>query len=136
LKRAGDLRGKILVDCTNPVGSGVTHALDSKQSGAEFIQELVPNTKIVKAFSIYGYENFIDSSYPGYGDLRPAMLIAGNDLAAKQVVTTLNTHLGFETVDTGSLSMSLHLEHMTLLWIHMARVNGHGSGFTWAILRR
>jgi hypothetical protein len=58
------------------------------------------------------------------------MLIAGNDLAAKQVVATLNTHLGFETVDTGSLSMSLHLEHMTLLWIHMARVNGHGSGFS------
>lgn len=32
--------------------------------------------------------------------------------------------------------MSLHLEHMTLLWIKMARVQGKGAGITWAMLRR
>ncbi len=30
--------------------------------------------------------------------------------------------LVWEPVDTGPLSMSLHLEHMTWLWIGMARV--------------
>jgi len=44
--------------------------------------------------------------------------------------------LGWEPVDTGNLATSLHLEHMTLLWIKMARVQGLGAGFVWARLTR
>ena len=130
------LDGKVLVDCTNPVSANLTHGLESKLSGSEMIQQLLPNTRVVKAFTIYGYENFDNSSYPGYGDLKPAMLIAGDDRAAKDCVADLCRQLGWEPVDTGNLSMSLHLEHMTLLWIKMARVQGHGAGFTWAMLQR
>lgn len=86
------------------------------------MQGLVPTAKVVKAFTIYGFENFEDSRYPGYGDLKPAMLIAGDDPSAKQVVASLCEDLGWEPVDTGNLAMSLHLEHMTLLWIRMARM--------------
>lgn len=32
---ADALAGKILVDCTNPVGAGLTHALKSQQSGTQ-----------------------------------------------------------------------------------------------------
>jgi 8-hydroxy-5-deazaflavin:NADPH oxidoreductase len=130
------LNGKILVDCTNPVGANLSHGLQSQISGSETIQQLLPDTQVVKAFTIYGYENFEDNHYPGYGDLKPAMLIAGNDTAAKKVVADLSGQLGWETVDTGNLSMSLHLEHMTLLWIKMARVQGQGAGFVWAKLKR
>jgi predicted dinucleotide-binding enzyme len=130
------LDGKVLVDCTNPVGANLSHGLESKISGSETVQKLVPNARVVKAFTIYGYENFEDSSYPGYGDLKPVMLIAGNDQAAKDIVADLCRQLGWEPVDTGNLSMSLHLEHMTLLWINMARVQGRGAGFVWAMLRR
>lgn len=136
LAEAGDLSGKILVDCTNPVGANLTHGLKSERSGSEFVQQLVPEAKVVKAFTIYGFENFEDNSYPGYGDLKPAMLIAGNDSAAKQVVSSLCQSLGWEPVDTGNLSQSLHLEHMTLLWIQMARVQGAGPNFVWARLQR
>lgn len=136
LAEAGDLSGKILVDCTNPVGAGFTHGLNNEQSGGEFVQNLVPNTKVVKAFTIYGFENFENNTYPGYGDLKPAMLIAGNDPDAKQVVANLCIEMGWEPVDTGNLAMSLHLEHMTLLWIKMARLQGLGSGFVWAKLQR
>lgn len=136
LAAAGDLSGKVLVDCTNPVGAGITHGLKSEQSGGEFIQHLVPGAKVVKAFSIYGCENFENNTYPGYGDLKPAMLIAGDDAAAKQTVATLGTELGWTVIDTGELSMALHLEHMALLWINMARKQGRGSGFVWAMLQR
>jgi predicted dinucleotide-binding enzyme len=44
--------------------------------------------------------------------------------------------MGWEPVDTGKLSASLHLEHITLLWIKMARVQGLGAGFVWAKLQR
>ena len=130
------LDGKILVDCTNPVGANLSHGLQSQISGSETVQEFVPNAHVVKAFTIYGFENFEDSTYAGYGDLKPAMLIAGYNQTAKEMVSSLCSQLGWEPVDTGKLSMSLHLEHMTLLWIQMARVQGKGSGFVWAMLQR
>ncbi|XZN91829.1 MAG: NADPH-dependent F420 reductase [Microcoleus sp.] len=130
------LSKKILVDCTNPVGANLTHGLQSSTSGSETIQKLVPDAWVVKAFTIYGYENFENSDYPNYGELKPAMLIAGDDPAAKAVVAELCQQLGWEPIDTGNLSMSLHLEHMTLLWIKMARVQGRGAGFVWAMLKR
>lgn len=130
------LDGKVLVDCTNPVGANFSHGLDSEISGSETVQQLIPNVRVVKAFTIYGFENFEDNFYPGYGDLKPAMLIAGNDSAAKETVAELCRQLTWEPVDVGNLSASLHLEHMTLLWIKMARVQGRGSGFVWAMLQR
>ncbi len=133
---ADTLAGKVLVDCTNPVGANLTHGLNSSQSGSEVIQASAPQAHVVKAFTIYGFENFEDSSYPGYGDVKPAMLIAGNDSTAKATVSQLCEQLGWEPVDTGNLANSLHLEHMTLLWIKMARVQGWGAGFVWAQLKR
>lgn len=130
------LDGKILVDCTNPVAPNLSHGLDNQISGGEWVQQRVPNARVVKAFTIYGFENFEDSAYPGYGDLKPAMLIAGNDPTAKETVASLCDRLGWEPVDTGNISASLHLEHLTLLWIKMARVQGRGAGFVWAMLQR
>ncbi len=130
------LSGKILVDCINPVGANLSHALQSRNSSSEIIQQLVPDARVVKAFTIYGYENFENNQYPGYGDLKPAMLIAGNDLTAKVAVADLCQQLGWEPVDTGNISMSLHLEHMALLWISMAGAQRGNTGFVWAMLQR
>lgn len=132
----GAMEGKILIDCTNPVGPGLTHGLESKESGGEFVQRLAPGAFVVKAFTIYGFENFENPHFPGYSRLKPAMLIAGNDAKAKAVVADLCTQMGWEPVDTGDISMSLHLEHMTLLWIKMARVQGRGPYFVWGRMTR
>jgi 8-hydroxy-5-deazaflavin:NADPH oxidoreductase len=129
------LLGKVLVDCTNPVGANVSHGLD-KISGGETIQKLIPQTSVIKAFTIYGFENLEDSNYPGYDDLKPVMPIAGNARAAKDLVSDLCRQLGWQPIDTGDISMSLHLEHMTLLWIKMARMQGRGANFVWAMLAR
>lgn len=127
--------GKTLVDCTNPVGPGITHGLKSEKSGAEAIQEWAPDAKVVKAFNIYGYENFADNFFPAY-KVKPVMLIAGSDLKAKAEVSVLLEQLGFFPKDTGALSQSLHLEHMTLLWVKMVRMNGHTPHFVWAYLEK
>lgn len=127
--------GKTLVDCTNPVGPGLSHGLDSKISGSEKVQEWASTAQVVKAYTIYGFENFQDSSFPKY-NVKPAMLIAGNHVNAKNQVEILNQDLGFETIDTGSLDQALHLEHMTLLWVKMVRRDLHHPHFVWAYLEK
>jgi predicted dinucleotide-binding enzyme len=89
----------------------------------------------VKAFTIYGYENFQNPAYPSY-NVKPTMLIAGDDSRAKATVSKLCEEMGWRPVDVGPLSSSLHLEHMTLLWIKMARIQGKGANFVWAMLER
>ena len=127
--------GKVLVDCTNPVGMGISHGLKSEISGSEKVQEWAPDAKVVKAFTIYGFENFINSDYPNY-NVKPLMMIAGNDTAAKNIVSKINTDMGYETLDTGKLDQALHLEHMTLLWVKMVRRDGHHPNFVWAKLEK
>jgi predicted dinucleotide-binding enzyme len=130
-----ELKGKILVDCTNPVGPNLTHGLNSSQSGSEMVQKIVSETKVVKAFTIYGFENFEDSSYPGY-PIKPVMMYCGRDSEAKRVVGELIAQLGWQPLDVGGLEQSLHLEHMTLLWVRMVRVDGHSPNMVWAVLTR
>ncbi|MEO0338897.1 MAG: NADPH-dependent F420 reductase [Bacteroidota bacterium] len=130
-----DFKGKTLVDCTNPVGPGISHGLDNKISGSEQVQAWAKNAKVVKSYSIYGFENFENPQFPDY-DVKPVMLIAGDDMDSKKIVQSLNSNLGYETLDTGALSHALHLEHMTLLWVKMVRAGGHHPHFTWAYLER
>lgn len=126
---------KILIDCTNPVGKDISHSLESKISGAEKIQEWSGDAQVVKSYTVYGFENLMNSQYSAY-HVKPVMPIAGNDEKAKALVTKLNQDLGFDTVDTGNLDMALHLEHMTLLWVKMVRRDGHHPHFTWAYLEK
>jgi hypothetical protein len=132
---AAELKGKTLVDCTNPVGPGITHGLKSVTSGSEMVQNLVPEARVVKAFSIYGYENFEDNAYPAYS-VKPAMLFCGNDAGAKRMVAGLIEQLGWEALDVGGLEQALHLEHMTLLWVRMVRLNRASPHLVYAALRR
>jgi hypothetical protein len=124
------LAGKVLVDCTNPVGPGLRHGLHSQESGTERLQRLLPATPVVKAFSIYGFENFARPPAAGQGR-RPAMLFCGEDAAAKAKVAPVITQLGWEAVDVGGIGQALHLEHMTLLWIRMVRAGQHSAHTLW-----
>lgn len=130
-----DLVGKTVVNCTNPVGAGLTHGGGGK-GGGEIVQELLPESHVVNCFNIYGYENFRDTVYAGNGALKPAMLFCGNDAGAKQAVSELVAAIGFEPVDVGDIKSSIHLEHMCLMWVKMARMQGKGPNFTWAMLQR
>ncbi len=129
------LAGKVLVDCTNPVGPGLTHGLNNVQSGSQAVQALVPGAKVIKAFTIYGFENFEDNRYPA-ANVKPAMFFCGDDAAAKRSVSALIEQLGWQPLDVGGLEQALHLEHMTLLWVRMVRVMGHSPHLLWAALQR
>lgn len=130
-----NLENKTIIDCTNPVGPGISHGLQSVQSGAELIQSWLPKSNVIKAFTIYGFENLANSSFPKY-NVNPVMLIAGNNLKAKNDFHEIVSAMGFEMLDTGNLDQALHLEHMTLLWVKMVRRDEHHPNFVWGLLDR
>jgi len=133
---AGDLRGKIIVDCTNPIGPGLTLAVGHETSGAEEIAKALSDARVVKAFNSTGWENLADADYPGYGDLRPVMPVCGDDPEANRAVCGLAEDLGFESWDWGPLAGARYLEPLAMLWIVAARVRGLGPDFAFALLRR
>lgn len=132
---AAELAGKVLVDCTNPVGPGLTHALGSASSGSAQLQRWLPATRVVKSFSIYGYENLEAEPFPG-APLRPLMMVAGDDADARRAVATLAADLGFEPLDVGGIVQALPMEHLTLLWIRLVRAGGRSPHLAWSLLDR
>lgn len=132
---AGRLAGKILVDCTNPLApdlSGLVIGTDT--SAAEAVARWARGAKVVKAFNTIGAANFAD---PRFGSAAASMFIAGDDAAAKSVVSGLAAELGFDPVDTGPLLAARWLEPLAMLWIHLAFKQGLGpTSHAFRLLRR
>lgn len=128
------LQGCILIDATNPVGPGLTHATPGI-SGAAAVSDLAPGAAVVKTLNIYGYEHLgpVDERD---GSPRPAMPLAGDDPEAKRVVAGLLRGLGWDPVDVGGIDAAIDLEHLALLWIRMVRRHGHDPGMLWARIHR
>lgn len=97
-------RGKIVIDAMNPYGaSGQVIDLGGSTSSEEVAKRL-PGARLVKAFNTIDWEHLAKQ---GRADLplerRRAIFVAGDDPAAKKVVSDLIEEIGFAPVDTGGL---------------------------------
>ena len=133
LKTLGPLAGKVVIDATNPLTPDFSLAVGHPDSAGETVARLAPAARVVKAFNTTGFNNMADSRYPG-GKL--AMLVAGDDAEAKNIVLGLASDLGFDPVDAGPLAVSRYLESMAMVWIKLAITQGMGRDFGFALLRR
>ena len=136
LETSGDLTGKILVDCTNPLvfANGTLQlTMGFTTSGGEQVAQWAKGAKVVKSFNTTGWENMAN---PQYGDQAATMFLCGDDADAKKVVAELAENLGFEACDTGGLMMARHLEPLAMVWILMGRMQGKGADFAFKILTR
>lgn len=130
----GDLAGKILVDCTNPILPGLAGlSVGRDDSGAERIARAVPDARVVKAFNTTGSANMEDPVYPAG---RVAMFLCGDDAGARRTVAALAAELGFDAVDCGPLTSARYLEPMAMAWITLAYPLKHGPGFGFSVVRR
>ncbi len=136
----GDVKDKVIIDCTNPLslqGDGsLSLEVGFTTSGAEEIERLAGGAQVAKAFNTYGWENFSDAAYPGYGDLKPAMFFCTDGDKARELVQKLAKDLGFEPVDTGGLGMARSLEPLALMWIRLSIRRERNPNFTWGMLKR
>ena len=132
VKSLGDLSGKIVIDCMNPLGMidgklGLT--VGYHRSGAEMVAAWAPGARVVKTLNQVGAELMADNTGLPH---RPVMFMAGDDATAQAAVTTLLTDLGFEPLDAGELEKARILEPFALVWINQAILRGKGRNWAFA----
>jgi predicted dinucleotide-binding enzyme len=110
------LGGKVVIDTNNyyPQRDGHIAELDNESTTtAELLQAHLPTSKLVKAFNhIYAAE-LTTHGQPAGSKKRRALVIAGDDAAAKTVVTKLLDDFGFDTVDAGPLKEGWRIQRDT-----------------------
>jgi predicted dinucleotide-binding enzyme len=134
LIQLGDLTGRTLIDCTNPLLSDLSGIeLGHVISAGEQIAAWSPGANVVKAFNTASVKVMLN---PQFGDHRATMFYCGDDAAAKLTVRQLIDDLGFDPVDAGSLTGSRYLEPLAMLYIHLAFKQGLGSNCAFKIMKR
>jgi predicted dinucleotide-binding enzyme len=110
------LAGKVVIDTNNyyPQRDGHIPELDDESTTtAELLQQHLPASRVVKAFNhIYAAQLTTDGRPAGTPNRR-ALVIAGDDAAAKSVVTRLLDEFGFDTVDAGPLKEGWRIQRDT-----------------------
>jgi 8-hydroxy-5-deazaflavin:NADPH oxidoreductase len=105
--RLGDLRGRILFDCTNPASEWPNIDHGKGLSGGQQVAVWAGGARVVKIFNTTGYENMADAKY---GSQPLTMFYAGDDTEAKKIAHQLAADLGFEPQDAGLLTNAPALE--------------------------
>lgn len=134
IRHAGDLSGKIVFDCTNPLApqlSGLTHG--GSNSGGEQVAAWAKGARVVKVFNTIGANNMTN---PDFNGVSATMFYCGDDADAKAVAAKLAADLGFDPVDAGALDQARLLEPLALLWIRLAYVQKMGREIGFKLMRR
>jgi predicted dinucleotide-binding enzyme len=133
LSEMGDaIAGKPLVDVTNAVGrepaTGGGHP-----SGAEELQAMARNAKVVKAFNTAFARTMSTGQLDGE---RLTAFIAGDDAAAKARIVRLANDIGFDAVDAGPLRTARWIEALGLFHIHLGFTQGLGPDLGIKLVRK
>ena len=132
LRDCGDMAGKILIDCSNPLKmteTGLALSLGFDTSAGEIVQGLT-NATVVKTLNQVGSP--VMATAHDYAQ-RPIQFVAGDDAAAKQVVSGLLRDIGFEPVDHGGIESARLLEPLGMIWIDQAYRHGMDMSRAWLL---
>lgn len=119
LAGADNLKGKKLIDVTNPIAeeppvNGVLKFYTSlDESQLERLQRAYPEVRFVKAFNSVGAACMVNPQFKGG---RPTMFICGNDETAKKSVANILDHFGWEVEDMGRAEAARAIEPLCMLW--------------------
>jgi predicted dinucleotide-binding enzyme len=134
VRSAGDLSGKIVIDCINPLKADLSGLeVGQTTSGGELVAGWARGAKVFKAFNTTGFNIMANPVIQGTPTV---MFVCGDDAAAKPRVLQLASDLGFNAVDAGPLKQARLLEPWAMLWIYLAFNSSVGRDYGFAILRR
>jgi predicted dinucleotide-binding enzyme len=131
---AGELSGKTVVDCTNPLEQDLSGlSIGHLTSGGELVASWAKGAKVVKAFNTTGANIMADPVLEGR---KTVMFVCGDDADARATVAKLSDEIGFDTIEAGELKTARLLEPWALIWISMAYRFGFGRDFGFCVARR
>jgi len=110
------LAGKVVIDTNNyyPQRDGHIAELDDESTTtAELLQRHLPSSRVVKAFNHIYAAQITTDGLPAGTPNRRALVIAGDDAAAKATVTQLLDQFGYDTVDAGPLAEGWRIQRDT-----------------------
>lgn len=108
-----DFASKLVIDAMNywwEVDGPRSEILPDDQSSSEAVQEFLPGSRVVKAFSHMGYHDLHDEAKPAGQPGRKAIALAGNNADDLAAVSTLIDTLGFDPLSIGLLAAGRQLE--------------------------
>jgi hypothetical protein len=114
-----NLRGKLVVDVTNPLSDappedGVLRVFTGpNESLMEQLQTAFPAIHFVKAFNSVGNALMVNPQLSGG---KPTMFYCGNDADAKTIVARIIDQFGFEGEDLGTAKAARVIEPLCQLW--------------------
>ena len=135
VRSLGNVQGKVVVDCTNPLtwNDGPVWAPPAEGSVTAMLAKAFPGLRVVKGFSTFGAEFHLN---PRLGGTSVDVPLAGDDADAKAQVMALAKATGFTPIDAGPLRNAAVLENLAILWIHLALKGGHGREVAFKLLKR
>ncbi|MFF5436723.1 NADPH-dependent F420 reductase [Streptomyces achromogenes] len=110
------LHGKVLIDCSNPIGPGFQLLTQSGLSAARQLAAAAPGTHVVKGFNLC-HEDVWRMSPPVFDGRPLAVPVCGDDETALALVHQLVRHAGCEPVAGGGLERAGLLEATAALFI-------------------
>lgn len=120
----------IIIDAMNSVGSKP----DGYATTTHALADQLPLARVVKCFNTVGVEVMAN---PAFGEHRATMFVAGEDAEAKAVAQQLALEIGFGSCeDVGGANRFESFEHVAMVWIALAMMQGKGRGFAWHLLER
>jgi 8-hydroxy-5-deazaflavin:NADPH oxidoreductase len=136
IRSMGSLKGKVLLDSTNPLTRGVDGIgleIGHSISGGEKVQGWAAGASVFKTLNTTGFGNMAN---PVFNGVKSVMFVAGDDATNKPRVIDLVGQLGFDVVDAGPLRNARLLEAHAMLWIDLALTRGQGRDWAFSIVRR
>ncbi len=126
----GDLTGKVVIDCMNPIGmvdGAPGLLLGHATSGAEVVQGWLPGARVVKTLNQVGAEIMADTARLPH---RPVMFMAGNDAGQRRCGGGADRS-GLEGAGCGR-SVKRGIGPFAMVWINQAMLRGKGRAWAFA----
>ena len=135
LEEMGDLDGRVLIDCTNPLDPDSYDFIPNrKSSAAEHIANKSKNAQVVKAFNTVFAETLLSGS--DFNGTKADVFYCTDEKAAKDVVIELIEDIGFNPVNCGELKNAQYLEPMGGMIIKLGYPMGYGTDITFKLMEK
>ncbi|RED28637.1 NADPH-dependent F420 reductase [Paenibacillus sp. VMFN-D1] len=129
-----NIKNKTVIDVSNAVSfDGGPRLLHNETSAGEIVQQLLPDSFVVKTLNIVSDQIMV---HPHFSGGSPVMFMSGNNLESKEQVRTLLKDLGWSTViDLGDISRS-RLQESIMLACVISEMQLQSPGSAFALLMR